>query len=114
MHLLAVKNNLLELKIKVLSLLARHISMLQKEMNHWPWTWRAWERVKYGLMDKALGDIGLHMLAVIAMGAVMPEHLNRRSVSLVVASPPNNGNFSKRKSTINSSILNNDNFLTNP
>lgn len=82
----------LVLKNKVLYLFGRRISVHQKEMNPWPWTWRVWAKAKYGLMGRALGDIGLHMLAVIAMDAVMLEHIDLQSVSLVVGSPPNVGN----------------------
>lgn len=64
-----------------------------KEMNPWPWTWRVWGKVKYGLMGRALGDTGLHMLVVTATGAIMLEGIDLQSVSLVVANPPRNGNF---------------------
>lgn len=67
--------------------------MHPQEMNHWPWTWRAWGKVKYGLTARVLGDTGPHMLMVIAMDVVMLEHFDLQSVSLVVAKPPNDGNY---------------------
>ena len=66
--------------------------MLPKEMNPWPWTWMVWGKDKYGLMGRALGDTGLPMLVVIVTDAVILEHLDLQSVSLVVANPPSNGN----------------------
>jgi len=33
--------------------------MLLKEMNHWHWIWRVWEKVKYGSMDRVLDNTGL-------------------------------------------------------
>ncbi|KHN21853.1 Beta-galactosidase 3, partial [Glycine soja] len=35
------------------------ILMLLKEMNHWHWIWRVWEKVKYGSMDRVLDNTGL-------------------------------------------------------
>lgn len=73
--------------------------MNQKETSHWLWIWREWEKAKYGLMDRVLGDTGLHLLMVIAMGAVMLEGLGLQSVNRVVANPHNDskqlydGNF---------------------
>jgi len=26
------------------------------EMNHWLWTWEAWRRIRYGLMERAYED----------------------------------------------------------
>lgn len=66
-----------------------------KGMSHWLWTWRVWEKVKYGLMVRALEDIGLHTPMVTAMAAVIPEPLNPISASLVVASQLRDGNFTK-------------------
>ena len=61
--------------------------------SHWLWTWRVWEKVKSGLMGRALVDIGLHMLMVTAMAAVMLGHFDHQSVSLVVANQPKDGNY---------------------
>ena len=71
--------------------------MLLKEMNHWLWTWREWERVKYGLMGRALEDIGPPLLLVIATAATMLGSSDLQSASLVVANQPKDGNYLKKK-----------------
>jgi len=63
--------------------------MNPKEVSHWLWTWREWEKAKYGLMGRVLGDIGQHLRMVIAMGAVMLEGLGLQSVNWVAANPHN-------------------------
>lgn len=55
--------------------------MLLKERSHWPWTWREWEKVKYGLMGRVSEDTGQHMLVVIAVTATTLQHLGLQSVS---------------------------------
>ncbi|KAK9287542.1 hypothetical protein L1049_015963 [Liquidambar formosana] len=48
-------------------------------------------RVKYGSMGRVLGDIGLLMLMVIAMGAVILAHFDLQSANLVVVNQLNDG-----------------------
>lgn len=55
--------------------------MLLKGRSHWPWTWREWEKVKYGLMGRVLEDTGQYMLVVIAVAATMLQHFGLPSVS---------------------------------
>ncbi|XP_028090308.1 uncharacterized protein LOC114290574 [Camellia sinensis] len=43
------------------------ISMHLTETSLWLWTWGVWEKVKYGLMVRALEDIGQRSQLVIAM-----------------------------------------------
>ena len=68
----------------------RLISMHLGEMSHWPWTCRAWERVKYGSMVKALEDTGRFMqkvaLLVVTLGHTGPE-----TVKLIAVDQLKNG-----------------------
>lgn len=64
------------------------------EMNHWPWTWAVWAKVKFGSMAKALEDTGLHTLLEIVTNAAMLELSALQSVKLAVASHLSDGNLS--------------------
>lgn len=68
-----------------------------KEMSHWLWIWREWEKARYGLMGRVLGDTGLHLLMVIAVGAVMLEGSDLLSVKQVVANPHNDCKYRCRQ-----------------
>ncbi|KAE8695147.1 Beta-galactosidase 5 [Hibiscus syriacus] len=63
----------------------------EQVMSHWLWTWGVWEKVKSGLMGRALVDIGMRMLTVTAMAVIMRERFEHPSVSLVVENQPKDG-----------------------
>ena len=68
-----------------------------KEMSHELWIWREWEKARYGLTGRVLEDTGLHLLMVIATGAVMLEVSNLQSVKQVVANPHNDSKYTHRE-----------------
>ena len=66
--------------------------MLLLEMSHWVWTWVVWGRVRYGLMDSTLEDIGLHGHQMdTATSAATLGHTGHQSVRVVAANQPNAG-----------------------
>ncbi|KAJ0988024.1 hypothetical protein J5N97_006380 [Dioscorea zingiberensis] len=66
--------------------------MHQLEMIHWLWIWRAWEKVKYGLMVKASVDIGLPTKLLVLVEAVtIGEHIMRKNVKAIAGSPLKDG-----------------------
>ena len=66
--------------------------MLLMEKSHWLWTWVVWGRVRYGLMDSTLEDIGLHGHRMdTATSAVILEHTDHQNVRVVAANQPNAG-----------------------
>jgi hypothetical protein len=40
----------------------------------WPWTWKAWVKVKYGSMANVLEDIGQLMQMGTIVSAAIQEH----------------------------------------
>ena len=68
--------------------------MLRKELIPQLWTWVAWEKAKYGSMDRAQADIGLLQLMAIAVNAAMSVHFVRPNAILVAANQLSNGTSS--------------------
>lgn len=75
----------------------RLILMHLGEVNHWLWIWEVWARVKYGLMGRALEDIGLLLQAETAIIVIMLGHTEHQSVKLVVANQPSAGKNDQNK-----------------
>ena len=63
-----------------------------REMSHWHWTWKVWERVKSGLTGKVSEDIGQIMLLVNVRVAAILGDSNHPSVKLDAENQRKDGN----------------------
>ena len=57
----------------------RLILMHLKETSHLLWTWKEWEKVRYGWTVRALVDTGRHLQPVTVIIAATQEHTNQTS-----------------------------------